>query len=175
MSNSVALIRAVGGKTAMKMADLKAALSSAGLNVITTLQVAGNVVFDPAGASPDDSAELVHRAILDAFGHDLAVVIRTHEELVAAVARNPYAGSQDGKWIHTMSLVAPPKPALSLAIDHAYGAPDEFVIDGADIFLRFDSGVANSKLLTSWFERRLEVVGTARNANTMAKLVDLTA
>ena len=44
-----------------------------------------------------------------------------------------------------------------------------------EVFVRYADAVAGSKLQASWFEKGLGVVGTARNANTVAKLVQLTA
>ena len=89
MSRCVALIRGVGGPTALRMPALREVLASAGLGEVATLQVAGNVVFDPAGRTPSDAAEVIRDAVRSAFGFDLPVVVRSHAELADAHARNP--------------------------------------------------------------------------------------
>ncbi|NLA37277.1 MAG: DUF1697 domain-containing protein [Actinobacteria bacterium] len=175
MTKSVALIRGVGGKTAMKMAELKAALTEAGMADVSTLQVAGNVVFDPAGRTAEEWERLVHDVVLDRFGFDLAVIVRSHDELVDLARRNPYHGAAEPKWVMTTVLTEPAEQDKVAAIDHAFGLPDEFVVDGVEIFTRYEAGVGVSKIHTAWFERQLGVVGTARNANTIAKLIELTA
>ena len=175
MTRSVALIRGVGGATAMKMAELTAAVTAAGLGDVATLQVAGNIVFNDSGHDSAYWAQLVHDAVLSQFGHDLAVLVRTHRQLVDLVARHRFAGTQEGKWLMTVVLDAQPTPERIASIDPTFGSPDQFVIDGAEIFIRYDGGVAGSKLQTAAFERQLGVVGTARNSNTLAKLVAMTA
>lgn len=173
MSRSVALLRGVGGPTALRMPDLRAALRDAGLGEVETLQVAGNVVFAPDGRAPDASADLVRRTVREAFGHDLPVVVRSHAELVDAERRNPFLGTQEGRWVATLFLDR--APADPDGLDPDAGAPDRFAVDGTEAFVRYTAGVGRSRLQAAWFERRLGVVGTARNANTVARLVTLTA
>ncbi len=176
MTKAVALIRGVGGRTALKMAELRAVAESTGLTGVATLQVAGNnVIFDEPSDSLGAVAERLRRAMLDAFGHDLAVVTRTHRELADAVTRNPFTGDGEPRFVHTVFLDASPLPKAASALDVNRSPGDRFHVDGAEIFIHYANGVATSKLLLSWFERGLTATGTARNANTIAKLVALTA
>ncbi len=55
------------------------------------------------------------------------------------------------------------------------GVPEEAVVDGREVFVRYPEGIGGSKLQAGWFERRLGVVGTARNNNTVAKLIEMSA
>lgn len=173
MSKSVALIRGVGGPTALRMPALRSALEDGGLEGVVTLQVAGNVVFEPEGRSASACAELVRRTVRESFGHDLPVVIRSHRQLAAAARRNPFVGTQEGRWVMTVFLDRPPR--ADTVLDPASGTPDLFVVNGREVFVRHAESVATSKLQSTWFEKRLGVIGTARNANTVAKLVQLTA
>ncbi|MFJ4158875.1 DUF1697 domain-containing protein [Microbacterium testaceum] len=173
MSRSVALIRGVGGPTAMKMPALREVLASAGLGEVETLQVAGNIVLDDGGRSPSEIAGIVRDAVLDAFGFDLPVVVRTHAELADAHARNPFADAAEGRWIQTVFLAEPPSVGTTLDVPAQY--PEEAVLDGREVFVRYPEGIGGSKLQAAWFEKRLGVTGTARNANTVAKLVAMSA
>lgn len=171
MSRSVALIRGVGGPTALKMAALREVLASAGLGGVETLQVAGNVVVDDAGRSPADIASVVREAVRGAFGFDLPVIVRTHAELAGSRARNPYAHAPEGRWVQTVFLDARPAARLELPD----GVPEEAVLEGREVFVRYPEGIGGSKLQAGWFEKRLGVTGTARNANTVAKLIAMSA
>jgi len=52
--------------------------------------------------------------------------------------------------------------------------PNEtFVITNSCVYLYSQLGTAKAKLSTSFFERKLKVAATARNYNTMVKLVAL--
>jgi uncharacterized protein (DUF1697 family) len=159
----------------MKMADLRQAVEGTGLAVVTTLQVAGNVVVELPDEPPEAVADRVHHAVLERFGFDLAVIVRTHDQLADAHHRDPHRRSHEGRLAHTIFLDAVPDPERVAALDPDRSPGDTFVVDGAEVFVRYGTGVAGSKLLLPWFERGLGVVGTARNANTVAKLVDLTA
>lgn len=172
MPRSVALIRGVGGPTALKMPALREVLASAGLGEVETLQVAGNVVLDDAGRAPGETAAAIRAAVREAFGHDLPVIMRSHAELRDAHARNPFADAPEGRWVQTVFLeTAPTSAALELPV----GVPEEAVRDGREVFVRYPEGIGGSKLQAGWFEKRLGVIGTARNANTIAKLIALSA
>ena len=175
MAKAVALIRGVGGSTALKMAELREVAESTGLSGVATLQVAGNLIFDEPTDSLPVVAERLRRAMFDAFGHDLAVVTRTHGELVNAMKRNPFTGDGEPRFVHTVFLDAEPQRKAADGLDSARSPGDRFQVDGSEIFIHYANGVATSKLSLPWFERGLAVTGTARNANTVAKLVDLSA
>lgn len=174
MTRAVALLRGVGGPTALKMAALREVAESTGLTDVSTLQVAGNVVFDAPVEPLVQVAARLRAAMLEAFGHDLAVITRTHEQLVDAIARNPYVDAGEGRLVHTLFLDAPPEPGLD-ALDPHRSPGDRFTVDGAEVFIHYGDGVATSKLSLPWFERGLAATGTARNANTVAKLAAMTA
>jgi uncharacterized protein (DUF1697 family) len=156
----------------MKMPLLREVLASAGLGEVETLQVAGNVVLNDGGRSPDEIAATVRDAVRSAFGHDLPVIVRSHAEIADAHARNPFADAAEGRWVQTVFLdSAPAAPTLTLPD----GIPEEAVLDDREVFARYPEGIGGSKLQAGWFEKRLGVTGTARNANTIAKLVALSA
>ncbi|MXS75036.1 hypothetical protein CSIV_06230 [Microbacterium sp. CSI-V] len=171
MPRTIALIRGVGGPTAMKMPLLREVLASVGLGDVVTLQVAGNVVLDDGGRSPDEIAGTIRDAVRAAFGHDLPVIVRSHAELADARGRNPFADASEGRWVQTVFLDAAPAVALEVPD----GIPEEAVLDGHEVFVRYPEGIGGSKLQAGWFEKRLGVTGTARNANTIAKLIALSA
>lgn len=155
------------------MADLRSALEDAGLTGVTTLQVAGNVVFDHDDRPAPAYAALVRRTVHQNFGHDLPVIIRSHDQLVDAERRNPFVGTQEGRLVMSIFLEEMPRPRG--ALDPSFGTPDLFVVDRTEVFVRYAAGVAGSKLSSARFEKMLGVVGTARNATTVAKLVELSA
>lgn len=173
MPRIVALLRGVGGPTALKMPALREVLASEGLGEVETLQVAGNIVLDDGGRSPGEIAGVIRGAVRTAFGFDLPVIVRTHAELADARARNPFAGAAEGRWVQTVFLAEPPAPEKKIVVPADY--PEEALLDGREVFVRYPEGIGGSKLQAAWFEKRLGVTGTARNANTVAKLVALSA
>jgi uncharacterized protein (DUF1697 family) len=47
------------------------------------------------------------------------------------------------------------------------------VVKGREIFLHLPNGMARTKLTNAWFDSKLKTVSTARNWNTVGKLVEL--
>jgi uncharacterized protein (DUF1697 family) len=167
MTTYIALLRGinVGPTTAVSMAELKESFEALGLEDVLTYIRSGNVVF----RGNADAAAIERRVAAD-FGLEVPVVLRTPAELRAAVKRNPFP-ADDGKKLHVVFLDA--KPKRTDALDPNRSPPDEFELVGREIYLYTPNGLGRSKLTIDWFEKQLGVRGTARNLNTVAKLIEL--
>ncbi|MEI7510323.1 MAG: DUF1697 domain-containing protein, partial [Flavobacterium sp.] len=51
--------------------------------------------------------------------------------------------------------------------------PDEAVVDGNKIFIKYDVGAGNTRLDQKYIEKKLNVVATMRNWNTVNKLLEM--
>jgi uncharacterized protein (DUF1697 family) len=58
-------------------------------------------------------------------------------------------------------------------LDPDRSPPDRFAVSGTEVYLRYPNGSGRSKLSLDYFERKLEVSGTARNWNTVTRLSEL--
>ncbi len=155
------------------MAELKPALSSLGLEDVVTYIQSGNVVFRSDGGPTNVAAE-IERQIADVFGLDVAVLLRTPPELRKIADGSPYAGEEsDPKRLHVVFLDAAPEHGAIAELDPDRSPPDEFSVRGREIYLRLPNGGARTKLTVDYFERRLRVRATARNWNTLQKLIEL--
>lgn len=178
MARAVALLRSINvGGNRMKMAFLRDLARAAGCGDVDTVLATGNVVLEV----PDDLEAVrtsLEEHLAEGFGA-IDVVMRTHEQLVDAVARNPWAadvdgGRREGRFVHTMFLQSQPvaEAIASLAADDS---DDAFVVDGREVFVAFADGTQGSRYQGSWFERHLGMTGTMRNHNTVLKLVAASA
>jgi uncharacterized protein (DUF1697 family) len=168
----LALLRAVnvGGANALPMAGLRALFEDLGHDRVRTYLQSGNVVFE-AGSSAK-LAEDLEAAMADAFDLDVSVILRTRTELARVVAANPWP-QRGGKALHVMFL-AQRVPARRLkSLDPGRSPPDEFKVGGREIFLFFPRGSGRSKLTVDYFESRLGTRATARNWNTVTKLLQM--
>ena len=59
-------------------------------------------------------------------------------------------------------------------LDPQRSPPDAFSIRGREIYLHFPNGAGRSKLTIDYFERLLAVRATARNWNTLTRLLAMT-
>lgn len=164
MNNYVAFLRAVnvGGTGKLPMSDLKAMCTEIGFANIRTYIASGNVVFSWDG--PADTAKASLEARLAAYaGKQVGVAIRNGPEMDHVLARNPFADA-DPRFVLTTFLDRPPPDDAAVA---ATGLVDEDIaINGREIYVHYPNGQSRSKLHIPAAKE-----GTARNQNTVAKMV----
>jgi uncharacterized protein (DUF1697 family) len=160
----------VGGNKKVPMADLRAVLEGLGYDDVATILQSGNAVFR---SRKKVEAVTIERAINARFGFDVAVLLRTADELAGVVAANPFPEAlEEPKNLHVWFLSGEPG-ALDLDADTI--APDQVAAGGRELYVWYANGMAPSKLGRHLHEGTLGLVATARNWNTVTKLVALTA
>jgi uncharacterized protein (DUF1697 family) len=169
MSTHVALLRGinVGGRTKVPMKELRALFETMGFTNVTTYVQSGNVVFD-ATAAPKAGA--IQARIAEAFGFDVAVVLRTAKELAAVMAANPFPA--DAAKVHVVFLHKAPVPSAFAKVDAAVFAPEEFALGRKELYLHLPNGVGRSKLAAA-LVRQAPPEATMRNWRTVETLVEL--
>ena len=163
MPTYVALLRGVNvGGRKLPMADLRATFDAIGHTDVRTYIQSGNVVFHAGGAPADKLRADIEAAIAHDSGLDVTVLMRTPAELTRVLKRNPY-----GADAYVTFLDDKPTAKQIAAVDPAPYAPDEFTVDGREIFLRCENGYGRTKINNSFFERKLATRATTRNWNTV--------
>jgi Uncharacterized protein conserved in bacteria len=177
MTTFIALLRGinVGGNRRVPMADLRAALDEIGLDEVRTYIVSGNVLFRTTRTDPVALTREIEAAIEARFGFALAVVLRSAAEMRSVVAADPLPEGSAGDPAHRYAifLSADPAPERLAAIDRGAVAPDVFVAGDRVIHAWYRNGLQQSKLAGQLTDRGLGVTATARNWNTVRKLVEL--
>ncbi len=167
MTAFIALLRAVnvGGTGALPMSDLKAMCVEAGFERVRTFIASGNVVFD----SPLTEAKvkaLRESRLADYAGKPVGVMVRTGDEMVKVLRGNPFRDKPGNRVMAIFLDEAPPADAL----DHIAGQEGEEVRLGLrEFYVFYPDGQAKTKLRIPAAK-----TGTARNMNTVAKLVEMT-
>lgn len=178
MADVVALLRSVNvGGNRMKMDWLRALASEVGCENARTVVATGNVVMSPP-ANLQAAGRALEHALAESFG-SIAVIMRTHEQLLSAVERNPWSelvdsGGLEGRAVHTMFCEQAPTSQALDGLPHV-DSDDEFAVSRAEVFLRLAGSAAETRYTGAWFERHLGVTGTMRNHNTVLKVLDATA
>lgn len=175
MTRHLALLRGinVGRHKRVAMATLRELLEGAGYDDVRTHGQSGNVVLG-SEASPDDVRQNVEALIAERLGFAVDVVVRTREELDAALAADPLGEVATDPAKHlVVFLSAEPDPAAVRALEDEDFAPDAFAVRGRDVHLWCPDGVQDSRAAKALTGTRLAPVGTARNWSTVTKLVEL--
>ena len=168
MTVFVAFLRAVnvGGTGRLPMSDLREMCNELGLADVQTYIASGNLAF-----SSDETKVSVKTALeeklRDYVGKDVRVFVRTAAELREILEKNPFP-DRDPKF--TVAIFLDRKPPKN-ALDNATGRGDEDMQLGTrEIYVYFGSGMGRSKLNIPAAKE-----GTARNMNTIKKMVALSS
>ena len=166
MTNFVALLRAVnvGGTGKLPMSDLKTMCEKLGLKNVKTYIASGNVVFQSNKSEAEIKAAL-ESALLAYASKPVGVVVRTLDEMTNVLAANPFPQAAPNRTVAIFLDEAPPGDSL----DRISGRKNEETQLGLrEIYVLYGDGMADSKLKIPDAK-----AGTARNMNTVAKLVEL--
>ncbi len=166
MTTYIALLRAVnvGGTGKLPMADLKALCAELGFRRIATYIASGNVVFD-CGSPPNKVQAQLEKRLLAYAGKAVGVFVRSADEMRTILKSNPF---HDKPTNLTYSFFLDESPAADALDDIRGRAGEEIQLGRREIYVYYPSGMGKSKL-------RIPAArsGTARNLNTVAKLVEM--
>jgi len=168
MPTYVALLRAVnvGGTGKIAMSDLKALCADAGFLRVQTYIASGNVVFE-SKASAAKVKSVLETRLRAHVGAPIGVIVRTEAEMAGVLKANPFTKLSPTYTVAIFLDRAPPADAL----DRVSGQADEKMRLGKrEIYVHYPSGQGKSKLRIPAAK-----AGTARNMNTIAKLVAMAA
>jgi uncharacterized protein (DUF1697 family) len=168
MPTYIALLRAVnvGGTGKLPMTELKAMCVDEGFSDVQTYIASGNVVFRAKQSAAGVKAAL-ERRLQQYAGKPVGVVVRTAEEMAAVMEANPFPKAPPN-WTVAIFLDQPPPTD---ALEAIRGRQDEEIRLGRrEIYVAYGSGIGRSKLKIPAAAK-----GTARNINTLRKLVELAA
>ena len=164
----------VGGKNTLRMADLKRVLGELGYADVKTLLNSGNAVVTTT-AEPAEVERSVASAITQQLGLSVTVMVRTHAQLQAVVEASPFDGEAADPRFYAVAFLekSPPDSAFSGVQADAY-APEKWQLEGNELFILYANGQGRTKIASTFFDKQLQVASTARNWNTVLKLLELT-
>lgn len=173
MTVCVAFIRGinVGGNNPLPMATLRDLCQKVGMNDARTHIQSGNVVFRCGARSPASLAGKLEDAIEARCGFRPGVVVRTVEAVRTALDHCPFddRASLEGNRLLVMFLSGKPAAGAAKALAAVPRRKERAQIVGAEVFLHFPDGIAESRMSMAQVERAIGVPGTCRNWNTIGK------
>ena len=173
----LALLRGinVSGHNMIKMEALKTTLEATGFtNVVTYIQ-SGNVFVETVEESGFGVGFKIKQEIFKTFGHEVPVIVIGKNDLDLCFKNNPFLKQED---VDTKKLYVAfiSKELSNSAINElkiSQFKPDEAVIDGNRIFIKYDIGAGKTRLDQKYIEKKLNVTATIRNWNTVTKLLEM--
>lgn len=170
----IALLRGinVGGRNKVPMVELRALLTEAGLDNVTTYIQSGNVVFQSLNKDTKALEELIHNSIFSYFGLNLPILVKTRNQLSKIFNDSPFENYKKVESYFVILNKVPCKKLVLESVKKTY-PEDEYHIINDCIYLYCKKGYGRSKFNLSYFEKKLKVNATARNYKTMVKLLSL--
>lgn len=174
-SGYAVLLRGInlGARNRVAMPDLRRIVADCGGTDVRTHLQSGNAVFRATGTAPALERHIA-AGIHDMLGLDIAVLIRSADELRAVRDGSPFSGEGvDTKRLHVTFCDAAPDPSRLESLSIPASGTDRFAIAGREIHLDCPGGYGRTKLQNALWERKLGVVATTRNWNTVTALCEL--
>ena len=165
----IAFLRAinVGGTNLLPMRDLVALCHPLGFLQVRTCLQSGNVVFN-SERSAEQVKGLLEGALSARLGRPVDVLVRSATELAAILKANPFPEADPAK-VAVVLLTAKPSATWLTRVSIR---DDEVVRRGKrELYIHYPRGMGRSRLRLP----PLDGPCTARNVNTIAKLVGMTA
>jgi uncharacterized protein (DUF1697 family) len=162
----IALLRAVnvGGTNKLPVSDLRRLCESAGFQAVRTYIASGNVVFESEKSESQVKTDLEDRLHAH-VGKPVGVLVRTAAELAHVLKLNPFPEQAPNRTV----AIFLDRPPAAHALENLSGRKDEELrLAAREIYVRYGNGMGTSKLGIPAADH-----GTARNMNTVAKLVGL--
>jgi uncharacterized protein (DUF1697 family) len=179
MSNYIALLRGinVGGHNAVAMAKLRQLAVDLGFSNPATLLQSGNLVFKAGRRTGTALERLLEQETAKRLSVSVDYLVRTAAEWEAVVAGNPFpqqATDDPGHLVVMFLKTAPPSKSVD-ALQAAIAGPEIVRGRGKELYIYYPDGIGHSKFTGASIEKKLGSRGTARNWNTVLKLLALSS
>ena len=172
MTVYILLFRGVGGATQLPVRPLREKLGEAGFENVATYINSGNAVLKSRLRREKVVAKVAEICARE-FGFNKDVHVRTAEEWRGLIANNPFPDALGiPKFLHAAVLAADPEKTKVEMLRAFANAGERIEIVGRVAYLHTPEGYGTSKLAEK-FDKGIGVANTARNWNTVLKLMEL--
>lgn len=172
MKTYISLLRGinVSGQKKILMADLKSTYEDLGFSNVKTYIQSGNVVFNYKKTEVVKLQQLIFDKIQSHYGFEVPNLILHPTDIATSLATNPYK-HVDKPYFTFLSELPQQENIDELS---KYSFDNEFYkLKGKVIYSHYPNGAGRSKMTLNFFEKKLNVSGTARNLNTTKKLLEM--
>ena len=162
----------VGTGNRVPMATLRSKLTGLGYTDVVSILNSGNVIVSAESDCTEDITVAVQRLLRDEFNVSVPCIVRTANQIREVIARNPLRDlvSEPSRYLVNFLSDEPDSEAVGVLLSEDH-SPEAIAIEGAEAYVWTPDGVKAMTLSYAYLERRLGVVATARNWNTVQRIV----
>jgi uncharacterized protein (DUF1697 family) len=166
----IAFLRGINTARTMKMEDLRRVFESLGYENVRTVQATGNVLFETRKTTESSLTRKLERALAGAFGYEIAVVLRTPDELERLVDAKPFARVKVTPKTRTQVTFLKTKPRRGMELPRGKGYETIRLVDRALCSVVDLSGATTPDLMRL-LDKEFGKEVTTRSWNTVEKVV----
>jgi uncharacterized protein (DUF1697 family) len=174
MSTFVSMLRGinVGAQKRLRMETLRDIYKELGFRNIRTYVQSGNVVFESTEQDQSALVKRIEKQIAQTCGFPVEVFMRQAQDIQRLLAGNPFLNerNEDPSKLHVTFLSRIPSEPWWSEMLPPRDIIDEFARGELVIYLFCPNGYGKTRLSNSFFERKLGVLTTTRNWNTVNAL-----
>ena len=163
----------VGGKTSMKMEELRKVFAALGFANVKTYIQSGNVVFE---TEEQDEAKLTAKieSAIEANFFKTPVMIRSIEEIRDAFENNPFDGEAfEDKLFHLIFLSEKLSDEKAEMLLSNNSENEKFAVRNREVYCLLRGEFPKSLLGKKYIDNKLKTPATARNWRTIEKILEL--
>lgn len=164
----------VGGHKKVPMIELRELLTKFGFKNVQTYIQSGNVILESLEKLTHKIEDIIKKAILEYFGFEVSVLVKTREDLESIFNNSPFSDEEKKASYFMMLHDIPDEDSVKIASEKVYEG-EEYQIINDCIYYYSAKGFGKSKFNVNFFERKLKTFATARNYNTMVKLIEISS
>ena len=162
----------VGARNRVPMAELRSKLADGGYSDVATVLQSGNLIVSTESARPDRVGGAVQRLLSREFNVNVPCVVRTANQVRRVLERNPLREvvSDPSRYLVNFLSEEPDPQMMRTLLKEDY-SPEAIAIEGTEAYVWTPDGVKAMTLSYVYLEKRFGVAATARNWNTLEKIV----
>lgn len=174
----IALLRGinVSGRNKILMAELRTLFVEMGFSDVSTYIQSGNIVFKAEDSvSLSEIENSIQQGILQQFGFEVPVIIKSDEYWEKLMALNPFSeeSSDNPEKLYVTFLKESAKTKYLEELQKFDFQPDKFIVIEKTVFVFYATNYSDSKLNNTLLENKLKVQATTRNWKTVLKLFEM--
>ncbi len=179
MKKFIAFLRGVnvGGSKVIKMKDLAEIFTSFGFKNVKTFIQSGNVIFESSQTDIEKVKIKIEKGLKKSLGYSVDVVLRTPEEMLNIIKANPFKKeiTEPNIKLYVMFLSQQPDNKIKQAVKSYDNELETFRIKNCEVYVLIrKNDIQKTVFSTNFLEKKLGLIGTTRNWNSVNKILQLT-
>lgn len=158
----------------IKMDKLRESVEGLGFENVKSYINSGNIIFETGKADDKNLADKIHDLILEDFGFDISVMVRSMVEIEQIIAKNPFDGQfENDKLLHVFFLKEKLTAEQEALLFAQASDNEQFAVIDRHMLCLLKISILDSAVGKGFIDKKLRVATTARNWRTVKKISEL--